>query len=78
MTNDLRTPQQLRAEARDLEARAWEIEAAAVSDTDRFVVVETIQDGRPRASGPMTFEQAQQACKYNRNLTICDYGALLP
>ena len=73
-----KTPQQLRAEAKGLIDLAWEIDAAATEDSRQFIVVETIQDGRPMASGPMTFDQARLACQRNPNLTICDYGALLP
>lgn len=72
------TPNQLRSKASELERRANSIEAERISIDAKFIVVENMQDGRPRASGPFTFDDASKIVSLSRKRFICDYGPLLP
>ena len=74
------TPTGLRERANALETQAWEIERAELSGQERFMVVEPIQDGRPRASGPFTWDEAERLVREfpTGARYICDYGAPLP
>ena len=68
----------LREEARRITKLADTLERQDIDLNARFIVVETIQDGRPRASGPLTWNEAEEACRNHLNRMICDYGELLP
>ncbi len=69
---------ELRKQAILLNTEANELEAREIKDDELFIVVENIQDGRPRASGPFTWEVASRAVVSGNNRYICDYGGLLP
>lgn len=72
------TPAKLREQARGLINQAYQLERAEVRSHERFMIVEQIQDGRPRVSGPFTWDEAYKVVRENPNRTICDFGALLP
>ena len=74
------TPIELRKRAKALEDEAWSIERAEIDSHERFMVFEAIQDGRPRVSGPFTWEKAEEAVRSGPRgvRVICDYGGLLP
>ena len=60
-----------------VEERAGGHLVAPTAPNPAFAIVEQIQDGRPRVTGPLDWAQAEHAAKgYNR--TICDFGGLLP
>lgn len=60
------------------------LEAPKMGDTLRsgaaryqYAIVEQIQDGRPRVTGPLTWDEAEAAAAHP-NRFICDFGGLLP
>ena len=72
------TAKTLRQRAKHLLDEAYKLEGNALKGHERFIVVESIQDGRPRASGPFTWDEAVAASKGWPGRYICDYGGLLP
>lgn len=73
------TPTELRKQAKALEDQAWEMDRAEIRSHERFMVGENIQDeGRPRVSGPFTWDEAAKAVRDHPNRFICDYVSLLP
>ena len=70
--------QNLRRDAARIINEANEIEGREAGAKSRFIVVEVIQDGRARASGPFTWDEAEKIASASPNRTICDYGLVLP
>ena len=72
------TASEFRAQAKALEKKAWELDRAEARKGKRYMVIEVIQDDRPRVSGPFTWDEAAKLCRDFPNRTICDYGSPLP
>ncbi len=68
----------LRVQAKRLENEAADLERETVDTQGCFMVIERIQDGRPRCSGPMAWDEAVEASNAGHNRYIADYGPLLP
>ena len=72
---------ELRAKAKDLEDEAWEMDRDEARKDKSYMVGENIQDeGRPRVSGPYTWDEAAEVCRAAPKGVrfICDYGVPLP
>ncbi len=74
------TPTELREQAKALEDQAWEMDRKEARKTKSYMVGENIQDGRPRVSGPFTWDEAAKFVRAAPKGArfICDYGAPLP
>ncbi len=74
------TQVELRSQAKTLEDEAWEMDRAEARKDKSYMVAENIQDGRPRVSGPYTWDEAAEICRSRPKgvMFICDYGAPLP
>jgi len=73
-------PTELRTQAKALEDEAWEMDRKEARKDKSYMVGENIQDGRPRVSGPYTWDEAAEVCRAVPKGVrfICDYGLPLP